>query len=280
MRRVFGDWLLPLIAGLALGLVYAWIVSPSRVVDSVPAALRADFKDDYRAAIAAAYASTGDLPRAQARLALIGDPDPVQALSAQAQQMLGAGEPFETVQQVAQLASALQGNLPTPTAPVVTASASETITNAPPDVTGAETTAASAPQNTRTPLVINTATPRPTHTATATLGAPFALVEQASLCEAALPEGLLQITVLDARRRQLPGVEIIVTWEGGEEHFFTGLKPDLGNGYADFQMTAGVVYALQLAAGGSPVTDLSAPLCSGEGNAAFLGGIALTFQQP
>ncbi len=279
MKRFFGDWLLPLIAGLALGLVYAWVVSPARVVDSIPAALRADFKDDYRAAIAAAYAATGDLTRAQARLALIGDPDPVQALSAQAQQMLGAGEPFETVQQVAQLASALQGSLPTSAAPV-TVSASATGTATPPDVAGTETMTTPILQNTRTPLVINTATPRPTHTATATLGAPFVLVEQESLCDAALPEGLLQITVLDAHRRQLPGVEIIVSWEGGEEHFFTGLKPDLGNGYADFQMTAGVVYALQLAAGGSPLTDLSAPICSGEGGATFLGSLTLTFQQP
>ncbi|MEW6241066.1 MAG: hypothetical protein ACOYZ8_01020 [Chloroflexota bacterium] len=279
MRRLFGDWLLPLIAGLALGLAYAWIVSPARVVDSVPSALRADFKDDYRAAIAAAYASSGDLPRAQARLALIGDPDPVQALSAQAQRMLGAGEPFETVQQVAQLASALQGGPPASTAPVAV-SASATVTTAPPDVTGTEPTATSIPQSTRTPLVINTPTPRPTHTPTATLGAPFVLVEQESLCDAALPEGLLQITVLDARRRQLPGVEIVVTWEGGEEHFFTGLKPDLGNGYADFQMAASTVYALQLASGGSPLTDLSAPVCSGEGGAAFLGSLSLTFQQP
>lgn len=280
MRRIFGDWLLPMIAGLALGLVYAWIISPTRVVDSVPAALRADFKDDYRAAIAAAYASTGDLPRAQARLALLGDPDAVQALSAQAQQMLGAGEPFEIVQQVAQLASALQGSLPTPTAPVVTASASEADTATSPAAGGSETAAAPVPQSTRTPLVIYTATPRPTHTATATLGAPFVLVEQSSLCDATLPEGLLQITVLDARRRQLPGVEIIVTWDGGEEHFFTGFKPDLGNGYADFQMTAGVVYALQLASGGSPLTGLSAPFCSGEDGATFLGSLALTFQQP
>ncbi len=279
MRRLFGEWLLPLTVGLALGLVYAWLISPARVVDSVPAALRADFKDDYRAAIAAAYASTRDLPRAQARLALLGDPDPVQALSAQAQRMLGAGEPFETVQQVAQLASALQGSRPTTSTPVAI-SASETNTTAPSEIAGPETTAAPIPQSTRTPLIINTPTQRPTHTLTATLGAPFVLVEQESLCDTTLPEGLLQITMLDARRRQLPGMEIIVTWDGGEEHFFTGLKPDLGNGYADFQMTSGVIYAVRLASGGSPVTDLSAPFCSGEGNVTFLGGIILTFQQP
>ncbi len=102
------DILAALIVGIALGLVYGWVISPARVVDAAPEALRADFKDSYRAAIAAAYDSNGDLARAQARLALLGDADSYQALSAQAQQMLAAGEPFQSVQQVAQLAAALR----------------------------------------------------------------------------------------------------------------------------------------------------------------------------
>jgi len=45
-----GHWYLltGLLIGLALGLVYAWKISPVRYVDTDPAALRADFNDQLR----------------------------------------------------------------------------------------------------------------------------------------------------------------------------------------------------------------------------------------
>ena len=92
MRRFPWDVLLALLAGLGLGLVYSWVISPARVTDAEPRTLRTDFKDQYRSAIAAAYAATGNLPRAQARLSLLGDSDPIEALNAQAQRMLGSGQ--------------------------------------------------------------------------------------------------------------------------------------------------------------------------------------------
>ena len=109
MQRFPWAWLAALLAGFGIGLAYAWGISPVQYIDAEPRVLRSDFKDDFRSAIAAAYASNADLERARARLALLGDPDPYQALTAQAQRMLAAGEPAKTVQQVALLASALQG---------------------------------------------------------------------------------------------------------------------------------------------------------------------------
>ena len=53
MKRIPWGVLLTLLAGFALGLVYAWTINPLQVYDSEPVALRADFKDDYRSAIAA-----------------------------------------------------------------------------------------------------------------------------------------------------------------------------------------------------------------------------------
>ncbi len=97
--------------GLALGVLYAWVISPTRYVDTTPATLRADFKDQFRTAISAAYAATGNLDRARARLILLGDPDPVQALTAQAQRMLATGQPFSVAQQVAQLATDLASGI-------------------------------------------------------------------------------------------------------------------------------------------------------------------------
>ncbi len=56
--------------------------------------------------------------------------------------------------------------------------------------------------------------------------------------------------ILDAAEQPVPSVELVVTWDGGEDHFFTGLKPELGLGYADFVMTPEVVYSIRLADGG------------------------------
>lgn len=283
-------WLFVLFVGFGLGLVYAWTISPAKSLDAGPSVLRDDFKDDFRAAIAAAYASNADLERARARLALLGDPDPYQALTAQAQRMLAAGKSAESVQQVALLASALRGGQPVATEPTqqedVPTSASPGETEQPSPPVSTETALVGSPgpptetEPSRTPLPKLSPTPRPSLTPTVTLGAPYQLVGQDTVCDPELEEGLLQVFVTNLSRRQIPGAEIIVSWKNGEEHFFTGLKPELGNGYADFTMTPGVTYSVRMAYGGTPATDLTAPDCTTTDGEHYTGGIRLTFQQP
>jgi hypothetical protein len=281
MRQTRFPWeaILALLIGLALGLLYAWMLSPVQVVDSNPSALRADFKDQYRAVIAAAYAANNDLPRARARLALLGDPDAYTALSAQAQRMLANGEPFQTIQQVAQLASALQGSQPTAT---ITLTPPARQTAGPASATSLPSTASdtSTPAETETPLPYYTATLRATRTPIPPPGAPFELTAQDTLCDESLPEGLLQVITMTTARRQLPGIELILSWAGGEEHFFTGFKPELGNGYADYQMAPGVTYTLRAADGGTPLAGLTPPACTAQNGEAFFGGLRITLQRP
>jgi hypothetical protein len=88
------------------------------------------------------------------------------------------------------------------------------------------------------------------------------------------------VYVTNLSRQQIPGAEIIVSWKDGEDHFFTGLKPELGNGYADFLMTPGVTYSVRMAEGGTPASELSAPDCTTTAGESYVGGILLTFQQP
>ncbi len=64
-----------LVLGFLLGLLYAWWVNPVVYSNTEPATLRADFKDNYRLTIAQAYAASGDLDRAESRLALLQDED-------------------------------------------------------------------------------------------------------------------------------------------------------------------------------------------------------------
>ena len=284
------SWLAPLtlLLGLSLGLLLSWVIAPVRYVDTSPSTLRADFKDSFRTVIAASYAGTHNLDRARARLALLGDPDPVDELSAQAQRMLASGDSFQVVRQVAGLASDLRtgsvsvavvssptpataspsGLAPTSTAlPTLTATAQSTL----------ETTA-TQPEPTSLPPVTPTA--RPTATPIPTASTPFQLITRDDVCNPSLTSGLMQVSILDAHHHQMPGVEIDISWSGGEEKFFTGLKPEIGDGYADYLMQAGVTYALRVARAGSATTGLSAPSCPDASGQTYTGGLKLVFQQP
>lgn len=289
MKHFPWDIVLALLAGIGLGLVYAWMISPLRVTDADPSILRADFKDQYRSAIAAAYTASGNLPRAQARLKLLQDTNPIDVLNAQAQRMLAQGQAAQAADQVAALARALDADQgaaipvsnPATETPVILA-ITPTLNLFPPsaEVTFVltETPGAQLIEETQPAA----STPRPTRTSipTATQGIPFKLTGQDQVCDPNLTEGLLQIVVLSSSRKQLPGMEVDVTWEGGEEQFFTGLKPELGNGYADFTMAPGVSYTVQLAAGSDIATGLVAPACQSESGEAFNGGFKLTYQRP
>ena len=286
---------LALLAGLGLGLVYSWFLSPVTYVDASPSILRADFKDQYRIVIAASYASTYNLDRARVRLELLGDVDPIGELSAQAQRMLASGEPFDKARPLAELATDLnQGfasSIPTPT--------SFTVLNTPVGgfiISGTETQtkeATSVVEETLTPLptiifeqtpitpvVAETITPRPTFTPVPGPGAPFTLVGQDTVCTPGSQQDLLQFILMDARRKQVAGIEIIVTWSQGEDRFFTGFKPELGNGYADFIMEEGTVYSVRVVEGGAFVPDIITPTCTDPNGVDYPGGLLLTFQQP
>ena len=288
MRRLPWDILLALLVGLGLGLVYSWVLSPLGVSDAEPTTLRADFKDQYRSVIAAAYAATGNLPRARARLALLGDTNSVEALNGQAQRMQANNQSFERADQVAALALALDestgsaSGAPVPTPTVESADQPEIIVTAtsPPPPSEVPFDLSETPQIIETQTQVIESTPRPTSTATPPPGEPFTLTGQETICDVNLPAGLLQVMVLNSNRRQIAGVEIDITWDGGKEGFFTGLKPELGNGYADYTMTPDITYSIQLARGSDVALGIIAPTCQSSAGEAFLGGIKLTFQQP
>lgn len=287
MKRMLWITLLALIAGFGLGLGYAWVISPLRYVDTTPNTLRADFKDTFREAIAASYSANHNLDRARARLGLLGDPDPVEALTAQAQRMLASGQSFALIQQVAGLASDLRSGVASippsatsspftatavlPATPPVIASATELV-----DLSSESTPTESVPS----PLPAVTATARPTRTPIPTASAPFQLVSNDQVCNPGLTNGLLQVSILDSHHHQMPGVEIDISWNGGEEQFFTGLKPEIADGYADYVMQAGVTYSVRVDRAGTPVSDLSAPSCPDTNGQTYTGGRKLVFQQP
>ena len=289
MKRIPFDIIITLLLGLGLGLAYSWLISPLHVIDSAPIALRADFKDNYRSAIAASYAATGNLPRAKARLSLLGDINTIVSLNSQAQRLLASGESTQA-DQLAALAIALDNGTPlasivsTSTSGIANTSTTESASTLPPPDIPFQVTETPQPIETQTidatQALIDTPTPRPTRTLVPTVGAPFTLIAQDTVCDATLPDGLLQIFVFNSKHKQVAGAKIIINWDSGEEQFFTGLKPEVGNGYADYIMSTNITYTLRLAVGSDIASGLAAPACQTPTGESFLGGIKLTFQQP
>jgi hypothetical protein len=302
LRDERGPWYLltGFVVGAFLGLVFAWVVAPVEYVNTSPASLRENFKDQYRALIAAAYVSNSDLARAQARLNLLDDADVARSLAEQAQRTLAEGGSPDAAQALALLAldlgqgpnSAITQSLPAETStlqPSPSQTPTSTLGTQVPTLTSTgelEITATRAssgtgtqtPESTRTALP--TGTPLSTRTPTSTPGALFVLQESTFVCDPDLGQPLIQVVTEDGAGNQIPGVEVIVNWEGGEDHFFTGLKPEFGPGYADFTMEPGEVYTLRLADGGQPVPDLTAAECEDVGGSRYWGSWYLLFSQP
>ena len=81
-------WLPPLLMialGIAIGLLYGWIINPVKFVDTTPASLRVDYRTDYVLMVAEAYHTDQNVELAVRRLAIFGGETPA-AISAQALQ--------------------------------------------------------------------------------------------------------------------------------------------------------------------------------------------------
>ena len=109
MKEKKGHWYLltGILIGFIAGLATAWIFQPVEYTDTSPASLRSSYKDRYRVLIATAYTASGDLVRAKARLKLLGDENPLQALTEQAQRTLAEGSSPEEARSLSLLALAM-----------------------------------------------------------------------------------------------------------------------------------------------------------------------------
>lgn len=288
MRDERGPWYLltGLILGLILGLLYAWVISPIRYVDTQPSSLRSDFREQYRALIAAAFLSNGDLERAKARLALLADPEIAKTIAIQAQLAQDRAGPDSEKNGLELLATALSSGAFIPTAISIpsdtpTTEPTSTVTQTPVVALNGEaspTPTSGTPQASRTSAP--TTTPLPSRTPTPTPGAPFILQEQTVVCDPTIKQPLIQIETLDAAMQPVPGVEVVVTSDQGEDHFFTGLKPELGLGYADYAIQPDVHYRIRLAEGGDVIPDLATQECETANGERYWGSLKLVFVQP
>lgn len=268
--------LLGLLLGLAGGLVYAWLLNPIVYVDALPSRMSARYQEEYIFLVSQSYAYTGDWEMAQSRLAALNDPALPQRVAALFERSLREGAPANTVRNLAILTRMLGGSNPalalfnpTPEPPAVTATS--TVAASTPTATLLPTPSPSpTPTNTLRP----TLTPSPSPQPTATPRPAFRLLSQERLCSPDEPIPLIVVEVLDAALEPLPGAEVIVTWEGGRDRFFTGFRLDQSPGYADFVMEPDVSYSVVLAGGSPSISGLRVEACPDNP----VGGWRLTFQ--
>jgi hypothetical protein len=260
-----------LVVGLSLSLTYTWALDLPSTAFTTPAMLNPHDRELYAVLIAAAYSADGNLERAETRLAGLEDANVANTLVSMAERYIVEGRDVRDVRALARLADALGQTSPsvrpfiaaltsTPVPPPVStstplpASSTASLTQTPakidtPAVTPTRATpSATTAAPTRTPTGTPTATATPTRIIprTPTLAAnTYRVAQSTALCDA-LENGLLRVYVRDGAGKPVPGVQVLVDWPGGSDRFFTGLKPDVDAGYADFEMVSSEMYQVRL----------------------------------
>ncbi len=269
-RRLFSPIgiLLGLVLGISAGLFYTWNLAPVQEFDTEPWQLTAAAKDQYVVVIALNYAHDGDLGSAINRLAALQLPgDPIQAVADTACRLATTGfvnssSGLHTIRAMMQLyqpqgrsgcadslispdegdsSGVMTIDLPTPTA---------TLTPPP-----SKTPTPAASFATSTPVLVIVPTTPPQND--------FDLIGVRTLTCDVNQSGLIIVEVYQSDGSTgMPGQEIRARWDTGESRFFTGLKPEKGAYYADFQMEQGKDYIIDMPGHADPLPQpLSASPC-------------------
>jgi hypothetical protein len=111
MKRLLWLWV-GLALGVGLGFLIGWGISPMPDYDSGPAALRADYRDEYIRLVALAYQVEGDLAQARQRLAALGTEDSLAPLVELTERMIQEGRSERLIAPPAKLAHDLGADTP------------------------------------------------------------------------------------------------------------------------------------------------------------------------
>ena len=224
-----------LLTGLLIGLMFGLVIniaSPAKRSNLTPATLSDEYKDQYRLMTALAYASSSNIGRAKARLAWLGDNDPVRALASQAQLSLADSKSQRQARALASLAEDLQSFLDS-------AQSTSVAVNTPdPSQQGAQATPfAETAEN-----------------------ASYIMKSQELLCKSSDTPPLVKLFVFDAKDNAQAGVKLTIASSQGTEEFYTGAHPEQGPGYAEYELSPGVQYTLSVQ-GTALVGGLQAAAC-------------------
>ena len=278
-RRRFPFWalILGLFVGGAGGLAYAWILNPVEYVRVAPHQLGPEEQRAYILLVSQAYLYDNDLEQARARLEALHLQNPGNAVAVQADSLLAQGGASEDVQALAILAEALGGKAmavaifsgtvaPTASANKVEFSPTPITEIASPTFTATPTQAPTSPADTATP------TPVPE--------TDLDLVTRYVICQDDYPQGRIEIYVYNSAGQGIPAVRVLVEWDSEQDQFFTGLKPEVESGYADFQMEENRVYTVTLIDLAEPVVGIDSAPCTTESGQQAIPTYQLIFEPP
>ena len=261
--------ILGLILGVIGGLIIAWVVAPVQVVDVAPHQLGEADRTRYLELVALTYAQDGNLDRAVRRLLELQLPgDPIQAMADTACRLATSNAINTTaglrgVQAMVNFYQ-LQGRSGCADA-VISAGALQPTLVVEVVLSTATATLAPPPTKTATPEISLLETPTPPILAVTSTPIPrqFDLANVATACNAAQP-GVIEVLVYDFNGSTgIPGQVVRVRWGDEDNLFVTGLQPGRNPGFADFVMTEGRSYLIDLP-GQSPVVQpaLAASPCT------------------
>lgn len=282
MEQNRGNWYLltGLMLGLAMGLIYAWVISPVTEVDTHPNLLRDDYKDIYRSLVSRAYQANQNLPRAEARLELLGDDDPALALAAQAQRFLAENGDNEMAKVLANLSAAMQissGPAATPIPPTLAQNSEGETSGSSNNESGSENSGQDSARSTREPTSEAPTSPTPSPTTPHS----FFLQDSSPICDPTLGETLIQIIATDGSGEGVPGITLEISLgTDPTEVFYTGLKPELGLGYADYLAEPGLTYQLEIPDSGLVITDIEVPTCLTDSGDSYWGSWEIYITHP
>ncbi|MFP4321335.1 MAG: hypothetical protein ACLFTK_02675 [Anaerolineales bacterium] len=257
--------LLGLVLGVLLGLFYAWQIDPVIVTNTAPADLDSSDKRMYIAAIAQEYGATGDLQQAVTRLLDVepdGNPFEVAANAACGLMRSGDINHVSDTEIIRSLRAIYEPQ-------GIVAECDISAFNTPVPVTIIPATPTPSPTTTITPVATKTPTPQldpgplstplPTHTPVGVAGFRQAFVEP--FCTPGI-SGIIEIYVRDANGAGLPGIPVeVIDSDRNRAVFFTGLKPERGDDYADFAMAPDERYRVGVVDAGQPTQELAATPC-------------------
>jgi hypothetical protein len=258
-----------LAAGLAISLFYTWIINPVVEYDTAPWQLSDEARDQYMGMIGQAYSFNENFARAEERISAFKFDNPGVEVARRACAFFRRAEDLALTLGLVDLAHAYGettcvdvelGGAPTP---------GPTSTNTP------LFTPTPTPSVTPTPTATATATPRPTNTPdlsritpTATLtptpAGPFELHTVTAFCNADY-SGVVEVLVQETDATGISGIEVLVTWEGGEDRLFTGLQPGEDPGFANFVMETGQTYRVELPGRANASREMQAQPCTPAG---------------
>ena len=251
--------------GVCMGLIYTWEIDPVVERNTAPWQLSAEGREDYVVAIALSYAQNQDLNQAFDQLrALRPDQNVWQMVADVACNRYKTGRTvtnadIRVIRALEQLygpqgaSGCADGQYPTPAPPVF-----ETPI---PTMTSTPTLQPPATKTPTPPLPTNVAPFSTDPTRTPSPDGDFILASQRSYCDADV-QGLLEVYVQDRLGQGVPGVSVTVRWRGDQtDRFYTGLQPEQGADYADFNMETGRSYSVSIDGLTSTVPTIEAETC-------------------